>query len=97
MTYISPFLYKYLDDGRRADVARLEAKLLNPATPDGDRKRIEDALYAIRDQAKYKSIEKDRDKLRIATLNKDKERTERLGEHMKKTYDGDYTNYGRPV
>lgn len=78
------------DDSRQADIAMLNSKLLDPNVPAESKKKIQDNLYAIKDQKGYKSLQKDRERLREATLNGDTDQVNRISDRMRDTYDKDY-------
>lgn len=77
------------DASRLADIKKLSAKIADPRTPAHERKRAEDALYIIRDQARSPSIQRMRERLYTATRNGDREAAERIAEQGKRM-DRDY-------
>lgn len=77
------------DASRQADIAKMQAKINDPNTPPVERIRAERALYAIKDQSSYKSIQKIRDKMTEAVKNGDRETIEKLSDQAKKI-DRDY-------
>lgn len=77
------------DAGRLADLKRLDEKLADPQTPDRDRKKIENAIYAIKNQAQYSSIRKLREQMTRAVKNGDRELAERMAAESKRI-DRDY-------
>lgn len=77
------------DASRLADISKLSGKIADPRTSEHERKRAEEALYVIRHQAQYKSIQKLRDRMTVAIRNGDHAAAERIAEEGKRM-DRDY-------
>jgi hypothetical protein len=77
------------DRSRQADLANLQRKMNDPNVPDYEKKRIDDAIHAIKDQASFKSIGQMREKLFAAAQNGDK--AEKIAAEGKKI-DRDWSN-----
>lgn len=77
------------DASRQADISKLNAKIADPRTSAHERKRAEEALYVIRDQARSPSIQHMRERLYTATRNGDREAAERIAEEGRRM-DRDY-------
>jgi len=75
---------KNLDESRRNDYIKMTEKLNDPNSSDYDKKRAADVLYALKLQANNKPIQKLREDMRIAVLNGDRDKVEKLGEIAKK-------------
>ena len=84
--------YGYLDDSRKADLAKLESKLRDPNLPEYEKKKIETAIYGIETQSKdpgVKYIQKLRDDLTAAMKNGDTKKAEKIAEearHIDRNY-----------
>lgn len=59
------------DFSRQLDLHKLNYKLRDPNLPEWEKKKIENAIHAIRDQAKFKSVAKLREKVNSAVRNRD--------------------------
>lgn len=79
------------DFSRQVDIARLEREINDPRTPDRVKRKAETALYAIKDQSKYRSIQKLREEITRAHLNGDTAKIERLTREAQRI-DKDYSN-----
>lgn len=82
---------------RQRDLFYLQNKLADPNTPEGAKKKAQEAIYLLNQQAQSQAIQKARERLRIATMEGRKMRdgnkteVERLSEQMRKTMDRDYS------
>jgi hypothetical protein len=72
------------DASRQADIVSLQRKLNDPNVPEHEKKRIQDALYSIKEQARFKSISKMRDQLFAAAQRGDKDAAEKIAAEAKK-------------
>lgn len=81
---MDPRLIKKLDRGRRADVEKLAGALVDPRISPEAKRRAARAIEVIADQTKSPYIQKKREQLRQATLNKDKGRITELTNEMRK-------------
>jgi hypothetical protein len=67
-----------MDFSRQLDLHKLNYKLRDPNLPEYERKKIETAIYGIKHQAQFKSVQKIRDKLTVAIRNGDNAGAEAL-------------------
>jgi hypothetical protein len=67
-----------MDYSRQLDLHKLNYKLQDPKLPEAERKKIETAIYGIKHQAQFKSVQKLRDKLTVAIKNGDNAAAEAL-------------------
>jgi N-acetylglucosamine kinase-like BadF-type ATPase len=72
------------DASRQADLVHLQRKLNDPNIPEHVKKRIQDAVYSIKEQAKFKSIGKMRENLFTAAQRGDKEAADRIAADAKR-------------
>lgn len=79
------------DPSRQADIYMLNKKLQDPTISDQERKKAENALYAIREQSQHPAIAKLRRELDGAQINGDKAKAERLVQEAQRI-DRNYTN-----
>jgi len=75
---------KNLDPSRQMDYLNMQKKINDPNTPEHERKKAQDILYAIRDQSRHPSIARLRDKMQVAIGNGDKVLAEKIAEEAKK-------------
>lgn len=73
-----------MDRGRQHDMYFLERKLADPKTSERDRKKIQDAQHALRDQAQFASVRKLREAYDTAMRQGDKAKIERLTRDMQR-------------
>jgi hypothetical protein len=77
------------DDSRMADMRLLQHRLDNPSLTENERRKIEGAIYAIKNQSQYRSIQKLRDRMTVAVRNGDNRLAEEISREAKRI-DRDY-------
>ena len=75
---------KNLDPSRQMDYLKMQQKANDPNTPEHERRKAEDVMYAIRDQSKSPYIANLREKMTQAIRNGDTALAEKIGEEAKK-------------
>lgn len=73
-----------LDPSRQTDYLKMLKKLNDPNISEAERKLADRALYAIKEQAKFKSITKMREEMHAAAQNSDRDKVERLADRAKR-------------
>lgn len=71
------------DESRKLDILKMTKIALDPEKSPEERKKAEAVLDRIKDQNKSPAIRQQREKIRIAMMNGDQKRAEKLGEQMR--------------